>query len=206
MSYVTDPVRGSLVNEQSISSAKNLPIHFHYYDKILNFSLLIELARLEAVRNGLTCLIMRYAGFGWPCNADLYGVPPDSYSQASMGVTLAPPLWGKVGLEYLHDSVPSDLLYQSILPGAWAVSGMSYGLTDETAQYLQKGAVAASGCTYEPGADSILNNESFMTCLLQGMSMMEAANYSGMQGGWMASTWGDPLYAPFGKQNVTLVG
>ena len=210
-------INTALASEQSIASAASLPIHYHYYDRYgypQTGTATTERARLMAVSKGLAYQICRISGEinnnGSPYQnmADQWCVPADTYSYDDLiHGRIKPPLWGLLGDDYVwnfeQDGTPN---VYTVIPGAWGAGLQSYGGRDLAVEILLNGGAAVTGCVYEPQVQAQLTQEVFLNALLLGVSMMEAASYSNMLGGWMMTTLGDPLYRPFGKQNTMLIG
>ena len=191
-----------------------MPVHYHYlsaYGGYYGGAGSTEMARKRAATIGLGQKIAKPATGGYNRSWDTT-LPVSDYPSSDFNDGLVKlPLWAMVGgygNAGMFTNGTNHPVYQSytLLDGAWGMGGMSNCLLGPGASMLNRGAVAWSGCTYEPFVAALLNPEEFMNCILQGLSMMEAAAHSNMVGGWMASTWGDPLYRPFGKQNTTLIG
>ena len=212
----------AIANEQSGVSAANLPNHI-WADGNQGTSLgvwyylrdmwpRIEIARRSMASIGCKNFIIsdQDGNLG-------YGNTFPSYTRAQAGSGTIPnnlkPLWSILGGFPNPDYpwVPGVGSYYTVLnnftylPGSWGVGGYSFGLIFG-ADMLAKGGCAFTGCPNEPLADAPPDLDIFLQMLTKGLSMCEAAMYSHCYYMWQLDTWGDPLYRPFGKQNVTLVG
>jgi hypothetical protein len=148
----------------------------------------------------LKCVAYQNTGVASPNPAWRALVNPIADYDDAIIFTAQPPIWGQLGFMAMTAAATK-------LPGAWGCGGASYGLIDNGAINLGTSElVAYTGSLNEPWSDTLMESESFLRSLTQGLSMMEAASFNRMVGGWMVTTWGDPLYRPFGKTNITLVG
>jgi hypothetical protein len=195
----------AVVQEQSVTSAKALQLPIHCAFASVGDTVDISYGQGWLTRNlllslGLKCVAYQNTGVASPNPAWRALVNPITDYDDTIIFTAQPPIWGQLGFMAMTAAATK-------LPGAWGCGGASYGLLNNGAINLGTSElVAYTGSLNEPWSDTLMEPESFLRSLTQGLSMMEAASFNRMVGGWMVTTWGDPLYRPFGKTNITLVG
>lgn len=191
-------------NEESTASAiaKGKSLHFGLHDRVSPYIMGLngELGRLCSAARGLPTKHYRLTySATWTLQP-----PADSYDRTSMlAGTLTPKqsAWGMVGAAIMNEPIPSPFTNSYLVqPGGWMYEATSNGLQPGV-DWIYAGGCASVGSFNEPYANTIPKTDAFTRAVLSGMSMCEAMLLSGHYGGWMADAIGDPLYAPFGKNN-----
>ena len=157
-----------------------------------------ELGALEFERAGLT--VERFKGGyynEWPIQ------PSFDYQKADIiDGNFAPPkkLNGWIGSALTNEPIQNPWIGSyDVQRGAWAYEATSTANVPIT--IVENGGCAGIGAIREPYSSYISNLRSIAITILQGNPMCLVAAQSMNVWGWMSTAFGDPLYAPFGKDN-----
>lgn len=87
----------------------------------------------------------------------------------------------------------------NIQPGAWGAYPTSVG-TRPGVSLIINGGCCFIGCVAEPLADKVTVVQAFNREILSGKTMVEAMQFSNYRSAPYRGCFGDPLYAPFGRE------